>query len=521
MFITAIRCNGTLCGGDGAIFDSRDDPPVPTAYCLSSNYPLISYSLPFAHQRCDTDVTHVDSNVTRCGLLPMRVPNLKADAISFQPIPAVPPPLVTVPSIPTFANPTIPTFSVPSSLSSGSSAHDDKTTKYALTGASIFITALMAFVTWMASRKKKKDAAKDKLISPQNLPPGGQSSPIDPRTSASESTMRPLATSVPLRAPHAEIVEIQEVERPRNVEMPRDLEQAQEVERPRQVKRRRLHWPLLTIPYFILAGILYNISAIPLLLIIRFLASPYTLFYYAPNWGMLDKEISPVQLYLDHFEVLYPNLISFIASVSNSTISTGRHAQSVEFWPFKLTEQPFTIPGPTGLITGSKGYAFSKAAELFGRLEDAGWSRRVLYTFLRDKVEQSEYELSAQEKEAFAAVMQKMCNHCFIPWLTNAYHWIFDLSTQWMYRRVKGWDIHLPSEMRIVYVDMNSVEWILERGNAHLPGVLLVPRSPKALSSMERLVQGLPMWGKVEMLEDFNTDFRHRWQVMVNNHQGL
>lgn len=212
-FIPAIRCNGTS-GGDGAIFDSHDDPPVPTAYCLSSNYPLISYSLLVAHQRGDT---HVDANVTRCGLLPMSLPNLKVDTISFQPISTfpVPTPFVTVPSIPTFANPSIPTFSFPSSLPSGSSAHDDKTMHCALGGASAFLTLVISFVTLAALQKRKK---------------------------ASESSMRPLATSVPLRAPHAEIVEVQAVERPR------DLEQAQEVEQPRQVKRLRLrapsHYPL-------------------------------------------------------------------------------------------------------------------------------------------------------------------------------------------------------------------------------------------------------------------------------------
>jgi len=252
-------------------------------------------------------------------------------------------------------------------------------------------------------------------------------------------------------------------------------------------------------------------------LIISCLALPYTFFYYTPNWGMLDKEKPPVQLYLDHFEALYPNLISFITSTS----ARGQ-ARSVEFWPFKLTEQPFTMPSPGGLtMVGDKGYAFSKAAQLFGLLEDAGWSRRVLYTFLRDKVEQSEYALSVEEKEAFTAVMEKMCSHCFVPWLKNVFFWMLDISMEWLDPPLKGWESHLPSGMRIVYVHMNSVEWILETGNGRLPGIVLVPDKPKTLLSMRRLVGGLTIWGKVENVEHFNADFRHRWQIMVNSYQGL
>jgi hypothetical protein len=123
---------------------------------------------------------------------------------------------------------------------------------------------------------------------------------------------------------------------------------------------------------------------------------------------MLDKEKPPVELYLDRFEALYRDLMSFVPSSS-----TGGHALSVEFWPFKLTKEPFPLPGPdvmTMTIIGDKDYAFSKAAMVFGRLEDAGWSRRVLYEFLRDKVERSECALTVQQKADFALAMEKMCN---------------------------------------------------------------------------------------------------------------
>lgn len=43
--------------------------------------------------------------------------------------------------------------------------------------------------------------------------------------------------------------------------------------------------------------------------IIVIITLPYTLCYYSRNWGMNKRYVTPVQLFLDHFERLYtPNL---------------------------------------------------------------------------------------------------------------------------------------------------------------------------------------------------------------------
>jgi hypothetical protein len=64
----------------------------------------------------------------------------------------------------------------------------------------------------------------------------------------------------------------------------------------------------LRIPFAIIYGIvLFTVYAVLALLVVL-ITSPYTLFYFSANWSMRKTRMPPVQLYLDYFQYLYPDL---------------------------------------------------------------------------------------------------------------------------------------------------------------------------------------------------------------------
>jgi hypothetical protein len=262
----------------------------------------------------------------------------------------------------------------------------------------------------------------------------------------------------------------------------------------------------LSVPYFILwilGNILFLIIIVPPLailgIIIIILTLPYTLYYYSPNWGMRKRHMPPVQLYLDHFERLHPELISSVAEAHKFT-RKGK-PPGIKFWPVKNYEH-VVIPIPFVATYSSKKWTFSQAAGLFGRLEASGVADRpVLWTFLRDEVERAGL-VNETEKEAFMKVMTMMCTHR-----------LKDLILK-LKRSGKGSSGHskepagppernMPMGMEVVLVEKDSVEWILHEG-AFLVPVKGVP--------VGKLTQ-FKMWGRVAKDVDVEKGLGNYWQV--------
>jgi hypothetical protein len=63
-------------------------------------------------------------------------------------------------------------------------------------------------------------------------------------------------------------------------------------------------WPFSMLSYWIILTIVAIIALI--------LPLPYTLAHRSANFGMLKRDMPPVQLYLDQFEKLHPELMSSI-----------------------------------------------------------------------------------------------------------------------------------------------------------------------------------------------------------------
>jgi hypothetical protein len=78
--------------------------------------------------------------------------------------------------------------------------------------------------------------------------------------------------------------------------------------------------PLLKFAY-IIGWILKNVFSLsvgllifPFALALLILLSPHAIYYYSANFSMVGRDMPIVQLYLDHFESLYPELIAFVAA---------------------------------------------------------------------------------------------------------------------------------------------------------------------------------------------------------------
>ena len=71
---------------------------------------------------------------------------------------------------------------------------------------------------------------------------------------------------------------------------------------------------VLRVPFAIIYGTLLITVYSILVLIVILVSSPYTLFYFSSNWSMREKHMPPVQLYLDSFQYLYPDLTHAVAA---------------------------------------------------------------------------------------------------------------------------------------------------------------------------------------------------------------
>ncbi|KAL2015120.1 hypothetical protein VTK56DRAFT_6294 [Thermocarpiscus australiensis] len=173
-----------------------------------------------------------------------------------------------------------------------------------------------------------------------------------------------------------------------------------------------------------------------------------------------------------------------------------------------------------------------QSAGLLAKLEEAGWSRRVFWTFLRNTVEQAGL-VTQEEKDAFARVMDVMNSHYLLGWLINARRWRFSgggggsgevqtqtqaqSQTQTPSRRQQlqqkiAEEYASRTGFPIVQVPEDSLTWIFQRG------AVLVP-SEKVEVSMAALSRSLPMWVPIRKERDLEKGLGKYWQVFVASPQ--
>ena len=237
-----------------------------------------------------------------------------------------------------------------------------------------------------------------------------------------------------------------------------------------------------------------------LVLVLLILTLPYTLYYPSSNFSMMSADMPPVQLYLNHFESLYPELIASVAAAHR--LKRKGRPPGIKFWPRK-TDRYF-LPMVFVTITSTH-WTFSQSAGLFARLEATQiWDRRVLWAFLRDKVEQAGL-VNEAEKAAFAAVMEKMCSHRLRDALAK-------LAVLTGLNGTKGKpnerNRSMPMGMPVVPVGNDSMEWILQKGAFLVPNETVQPR----LSSLHQLIR-FNMWGGFKKDADLENGLGGYWQI--------
>ena len=249
-------------------------------------------------------------------------------------------------------------------------------------------------------------------------------------------------------------------------------------------------------------------------LIIFFLTLPYTLFYYSSNFSLLPKDFPPVEVYLRHFERLHPDLITYVALAH---IAAAERRQplgppGINYWPRKKSSEYLFLVVVTNTHTE---WTFSQAADLFAMLEAAQWDRKLLWTFLRDQVEQAGLA-TQEEKEAYMKVMEKMNSHRLmtvmvpvlqkIAWLCCCGGDCDGQAEQQQQEEVQA-DRYAHLNLPIEHVQEDSLDWILHRG------VLLVPNR-KTWVKMASLAEFTPVWGKIRKGRDLEKGLGDCWQII-------
>lgn len=233
---------------------------------------------------------------------------------------------------------------------------------------------------------------------------------------------------------------------------------------------------------------------IPLVVVHTLLLLPWTLYYQSANWSMRSADMPPVQVYLDQFEMLFPDLFRHVRVAHDIARAedVGR-PRKIEYWP--------SAPGQSGAEKMSK---FSLAAELFSRLEAAGWKRRVLWTFLRSRVERSG-RVNPQQKDAFVVVMEKMCHYQFRHKARAPIEWFYDYIS-WG-GNFKDENRPMPLGMQIVQVEADSLDWLLKPDAFLIPGNRRVRRRLRTLTDFK-------LWGKVTKDTDLESGIAGYWQII-------
>lgn len=162
-----------------------------------------------------------------------------------------------------------------------------------------------------------------------------------------------------------------------------------------------------------------------------------------------------------------------------------------------------------GIVTiKSTNWSFSQAAGLFGRLEATRiWDRRILWEFLRDKVEHAGL-VNVEQKERFGVVMEKMCTHQVSNLIFRTCSTILQTALSWPGSNGKSGELdrNMPMGMPIVLVGKDSMEWILRRG------AFLVPTP--AIQADLRSLKKFKLWGEFKKDEDLENGLGDYWQVI-------
>ncbi|KAK5657902.1 hypothetical protein OQA88_2451 [Cercophora sp. LCS_1] len=226
--------------------------------------------------------------------------------------------------------------------------------------------------------------------------------------------------------------------------------------------------------YILLALIIFIVIGLPYV----FLTLPYTLFYFSSNWPMRRRHDPPVEAYLHCFEQLHPDLMAYVIAANGGPDSEN-------------------APMPTTI--NEERTPFSHTASLSARLGDVGWKRRLLWTFLRDNVEQPGLP-TPEERAAFAKSMKVMNSHNI-------------LNPQWGSRSLLDYFRRKSRDEEKGKLAEHEAETVIEARYAHLGRPVERLRHGSTRISPQRLPAHEPAWRGSKKDSDLEEGFDDCWQI--------
>ena len=171
--------------------------------------------------------------------------------------------------------------------------------------------------------------------------------------------------------------------------------------------------PILTLLRYItfVLWILAGIPIITFLFVLILLTTPHMLYFWSSNCGIRTRDKPFIQLYLDHFETLHPELPAALERAF-----AAYQPIPGEVPPHSWPQSPVGLgcidieKGPDVRYTTMNGRKFTLASGFFMQLERAGFARQALMELLMHDVE-SAIKVDEQERAEYRRVMYKLCSH--------------------------------------------------------------------------------------------------------------
>ena len=172
--------------------------------------------------------------------------------------------------------------------------------------------------------------------------------------------------------------------------------------------------PILKWLGYITTGICI-VAGIPMaacMFVIMILTIPYSFYFWSCNLGIRTRDMPSVQLYLDHFETLHPDLATALERAFDACEPAAQRQVSASSWPH--TREGYNRldveKGADTKYTTRNGCRFTLASGLFIQLEEAGFARQTLMELLMHDVE-SNVKVDENERAEYRRVMYKLCAH--------------------------------------------------------------------------------------------------------------
>jgi hypothetical protein len=221
--------------------------------------------------------------------------------------------------------------------------------------------------------------------------------------------------------------------------------------------------------------------------------SPWTLYFYTANWGLLSRDRKTTRAYAERIQMTNPTVNNMLAYVRRSGhLSKSAH---LHFYPHKAKRWFVFVP----FLISMQGtdYTFPPLTELFTRLEDSGWKRKDVYALFAAMTS------DGATREKINEVRRRVCRGEITTKMIHMWGVPLEPLGAWVEAPPNMW----TANRAVVDVDMSDTTWILAGG------ALIRARDRETLKALDMLNQYLGMWKFVKTEDDLRVE--GYWQYIV------